>query len=214
MDISNENGLKPRKPWYKKWWVITLLAVVGLIMLNPSSDKKSVTINQQPTPTQTPNEAKTEPVSIENTSSNMLLAEPKALDYKIVHEISNKRYDGGKNYFVLIEKVDLSTKNFKVEIRQIVDEIVKSKGEKISIEFVNDRNVLDLIYESHYGKNTLGRILTKEELEKIGLAEVASFDGKLDTGLYQNTLSFFPGIFKDNPTVGEYVETVEYNPNK
>ncbi len=51
-------------------------------------------------------------------------------------------------------------------------------------------------------------------MEKIGLALVAIFDGQLETASCLNSLSFFPGTFTDNPTVGKYVEEIEYNPEK
>ncbi|PIS33008.1 MAG: hypothetical protein COT39_00840, partial [Parcubacteria group bacterium CG08_land_8_20_14_0_20_48_21] len=92
--------------------------------------------------------------------------------------------------------------------------IVKTKGGKIWIDFVNNRETLDLIYKSHYGSNTLGRVLTKAEMDKVGESLVAQFSGQLETDIYLNTLSFFPGTFTDNPKVGKYVETIEYNPNK
>lgn len=138
----------------------------------------------------------------------------KKLDYQIVYEISNNRYDGGKNFYVLVDKIDLQTADFKNEIKKMVDEVVRQKGQKISIDFINDRAVLDLIHSSHYGKNTLGRILTKAETDKVGDALVAQFSGQLEANIYLNTLSFFPGTFTDNPRVGKYVETIEYNPSK
>lgn len=134
--------------------------------------------------------------------------------YEIVYTLRGNRYDGGVSYFVLVSDIDLSSDSFKQEIKRMVDGIVKQKGRKISIDFVNDREILDLIYKSHYGENSLGRVLTKSEMESVGLHLVARFDGELDTALYTNSLDFFPSTFRDNPTVGTYVESIEYNPKK
>lgn len=141
-------------------------------------------------------------------------AKEKRPEHQIVYELDGKRYDGGKNFYVLTENVDVSTDVFKADIKSAVDEIVKAKGQKISIDFVNDRSALDLIYKSHYGNSTLGRTLTKAESDMIGVSLVAQFSGLLETDLYPNTLSFFPGAFTDHPTVGRYVETTEYNPGE
>ena len=73
----------------------------------------------------------------------------------------------------------------------MVDEIVKTKGEKISIYFVNNKDTLDLIYKSYYGNNTLGRILTKTEMDRVAEDLIAEFSGQLKTDIYLNTLSFF-----------------------
>jgi hypothetical protein len=134
--------------------------------------------------------------------------------YEIVYEIKNKRYDGGANYYVLISPTDLTNDNFKNDVKNIVNQIVKEKGLKISIDFVDDKQVLDLEYKSHYGVNTLGRILTKQETDQLGLHLIATFSGELKTGAYLNEIMFFPATFKDNPKVGKYVESFEFNPNK
>lgn len=210
---------KTQKPWYKKWWAITLFVFFGLIVIGSLADNDNST-NQPNTPTpqkqEEQAEVKNEPITqeSENKESVQINEEAKKLDYQIVYEVSDKRYDGGKNFYVLSDKIDLSTADFKNDVKEMVDEIVKNKGGKISIDFVNNKETLDLIYKSHYGNNTLGRILTKAEMDKVGESLVAQFSGQLETDIYLNTLSFFPGTFTDNPKVGKYVETIEYNPNK
>ena len=71
---------------------------------------------------------------------------------------------------------------------------------------------MDLFYRSHYGKNELGRILTKNETNKLGSSLIASFSGELNSYHYYNTLDFFPGSVDDNSELFKYVESVEYNP--
>lgn len=210
---------KNSKPWYKKWWAITLFIFFGLIIIGSlANNDNSTNPPNTPTPQQEEKQAevKNEPITqeSENKESVQINEEIKKLDYQIVYELSDIRYDGGKNLYVLVDKIDLSNADFKNDIRKMVDEIVKIKGGKISIDFINNKEVLDLIYKSHYGNNTLGRILTKAEMDKIGNSNVAQFSGQLETDIYLNTLSFFPGTFTDNQKVGKYVETIEYNPNK
>jgi hypothetical protein len=41
---------------------------------------------------------------------------------------------------------------------------------------------------------------------------VAAYSGQLETGIYANSLMFFPAAFTSNDQVGNYVETVEFNP--
>jgi hypothetical protein len=134
------------------------------------------------------------------------------LDYQIIYELNDHRADGGKSLFVFINKVDLSSSNFKDAIKLTIDDIVKKKGRNISIDFINNRQVLDLFYRSHYGKNELGRILTKSEDSKLGSSLIASFSGEFKNYLYYNTLDFFPGNVDDDSTLSKYVESVEYNP--
>jgi uncharacterized membrane protein YqjE len=181
--------------------VLAILIIIGIVK-NPTTN---TSISQQ----QTKHVVKDTPIV-----KKQEVKEVKKLDYQIVYEIGNLRYDGGKNFYVLVNKVDLSNADFKDSIKKTVDEIVKLKGDKISIDFANDKEILDLFYKSHYGNNMLGRILTKEELSKIGNALIADFSGQLQTADYLNSLYFFPSTFTDNPKVGKYVETLEYNPNK
>lgn len=135
------------------------------------------------------------------------------ISYKIVHE-TFIRYDGAPSYFVLIDKVDISNDKFMLEIKGIINKITKEKVKKISIDFLDDKNALDLMYKSHYGANTLGRPLTKKELKTLERHNIASFAGELENNLYTNTLMFFPSAFKDAPEVGKYVKSEEFNPNK
>ena len=134
------------------------------------------------------------------------------LDYHIIYELNGKRRDG-ICYFVLINKINLSNDDFKDEIKLAIDEIVKKKGSKIDIDFLNDRKTLDLFYKSHYGSGQLDRILTKNEMANVGLSLVATFYGEKDLMQYYNTLDFFGCSPKDNPKVGKYVGEFEYNPN-
>ncbi len=139
--------------------------------------------------------------------------EIKLSKYEISYEV-DKYHDGVISYFVLIDPVNLSNDNFKNDVKNIVNKIVKEKGSKIFIDFVDNKDVLDLEYKSHYGSNTLGRILTKDEIDKLGLHLIASFAGEFKSGSYLNSLSFFPATFTDNPKVGKYIENIEFNPNK
>lgn len=138
------------------------------------------------------------------------------LSYKIIHEHHSIRVDGGISYFVFVSGVDLSNDAFKARIKSTVDDITAKKGKKISIEFFNNQDVLELYYNSPYvtGKipNSPDEDLSKKEHAKINSSLVASFDGQLSTGLYLNTLYFFPSAFDETPKIGKYVEEIEYDP--
>ncbi len=189
------------------WTSGAVLFFLALLFgLNPGSDTAPAPSFQQ--------EAAAEIEQDAVTDQQEEVSQEQVPEYQIVYELSDKRYDGGKSFYILVASIDLSTDHFKNDIKNAVDEIVKSKGRKISIDFVNDRSTLDLIYKSHYGNNTLGRTLTNDEMNDIGNALVARFDGQLDSALYLNSIDFFPGTSSDNPGVGKYVETIEYDPGE
>ena len=133
--------------------------------------------------------------------------------YKIIYE-EFIRVDGAPSYFVLLDKVDISNEKFMLEIKGVINKITTEKGKKINIEFLDDKNLLDLMHKSHYGANTLGRALTAKEREKLARHNIASFSGELANMPYTNTLSFFPSAFADTPEIGKYVKSEEFNPNK
>lgn len=139
--------------------------------------------------------------------------ERKTLNYEIIHQVRGQRYDGGVILYVLVDGINLSNDSFKKEVKKLIDEIVRTKGNKISIEFHSNREALDLSY-SEYGNNSLGRILTPYEIDKIGETYFAAFSGELEIEVFLNTIYFFPGAFTDNAKVGKYVGYIEYNPNK
>ncbi|MEC5395908.1 hypothetical protein [Bergeyella sp. RCAD1439] len=133
------------------------------------------------------------------------------IKYEILHE-TIKRYDKAPSYFVLIDEVNLSNDKFKEDIKNLINKIVTEKGAKISIDILDNKNALELFYKSHYGANTLGRILNKSELAQLEKHSVASFSGELETDMYPNTLYFFPSASKSTAKVGKFVEIIEYNP--
>ncbi len=207
-------------------------AIVGVIILAifiyggnksenkqaPNQEKVAVENKQSQQPTEekiVTQETKTEAPQI-NTIENSQPKQPeiKIPKYEIVHEVSGKRYDGGINYIILVDPVNIKNDIFKEDIKNITKQLVKDKGSKISIDILDDKKTLELYNESHYGKGTLDRILTKQEMDMVGLHLVASFSGQLETMIYPNSLAFFPGTFTDNPKVGKYVQTIEFNPSQ
>lgn len=135
-----------------------------------------------------------------------------AYQYKIVYELSGIRLDGGNNYYVLIDPVDLNNDSFKDKIKSTIKKIIYEKdGNKISIDILDNSEILELYYKSHYGANTLGRVLNKNETDQLAVHLIASYSGDLSTMLYRNQLDFFPSAPKDNVKVGQYIKTLDFN---
>ena len=137
--------------------------------------------------------------------------EVKIPKYEVAHEVTQQRYDKGVVYYILINPIDLSSSTFKDGIKSIVKKMVEEKGGKISIHVYDKKTALETGYKQ-YGDMSLDRPLTKQENDEASIHNVGIFSGELKTGAYLNTLMFFPATFTDNPKVGKYVETVEFNP--
>jgi hypothetical protein len=215
------------KNWSTKTRVLTgsvLLIFLTILLVNIASeddknkqtDKPSAEKTETRTDTQE-NQQVTEPsknTPVAETAETPKRQEIKVPEYEIVYEIKGKRYDGGVNYIILIDPIKAQSDSFREDVKSIIKKIVQDKGSKISVDILDDKNTLELYNESHYGNGTLDRILTKQEMDRVGLHLVTSFSGELKTNLYMNTLSFFPGTFTDNPRVGKYVGTIEFNPQQ
>lgn len=208
-----------KKSWYKKWWVITIAVflVLSAIIGSSEEDKDKTQETSKPAEqmaTQSQESEVTDEKSeqVDQPQVSDVQPEIKLPKYEIAYQVEGKRYDGGINYYVLIDPVDLTNDSFKNDIKNITRQIVKDKGSKISVDFVDNKSVLDLEYKSHYGSNTLGRILTKAEMDELGQHLVAAFSGELAADEYPNSLLFFPSAFKDTPRVGKYVDHMEFNP--
>ena len=141
-----------------------------------------------------------------------VLESVKLPNYEILKEITI-RYDEGKSYFVLIDEVDLTSVKFITDVKMVIDKIIREKEGKISIEILDNREALELMYKSNYGQNSLGRILNKSELKQLEKHLIASFSGELETMPNPNTLDIFPSSQKINPQTGKYKKSFEYNPN-
>lgn len=109
--------------------------------------------------------------------------------YSIIHEALGIRYDGGKNYFVLLNPVNLQNDSFKNDIKQVIKEIVKQKGGEILIDFFDDQSVL----EKYYNYRT--KLTIKVESKTEERHHIASFVDQLKTDPFFNGL-FLPWTFK------------------
>lgn len=190
--------------------IFGVIIISSIALFNLTTDVKKV-------------ESKPEPVKLSSNTTEVkkvvdepnvkTVEEVKFPKYQIVHELANVRYDGGKNYYVLMEPADLKTDSFKEDVKKIVKKIVSEKGGKISIEIHDKKESLTVSYKQ-YDDKTLGRVRTKAEGEELALHYIASYSGQLEVDTYLNTLYFFPGAFADTPKVGKYVETIEFDATK
>jgi hypothetical protein len=145
-----------------------------------------------------------------NTEDDVNNVEHPSIGYEIIYTLSDKRFDKGINYYVLLDPVDLANSTFQDEIKLIVDELVRLNGDKVSIDFYDNREVLELDYKL-YGDLSLERNTTEDENELLARHHIAGFSGDLSTGLFLNTLYFFPNTDSSHPEVGSFVTTIEYN---
>lgn len=196
------------------------LAIIGIIFSDKSNSlgtenaTNSLKTTREATDTE-PNTTDTTTIPTEVTTekreeeaSNNQISEPK---YQMIYSI-DKRYDGGTSYYILIDPVDLTNTGFMDDVKYIINKFVNEYGGKISIEIFDDRNVLELQYKL-YGDLSLGRPLTNNEYQHAAIHYIAGFSGELETGLYLNSLYFFPSADSTNtPEVGKYITTIEYNP--
>jgi hypothetical protein len=144
----------------------------------------------------------------ENAAINQSNQSKQTPEYEIIYSLSNKRYDGGKNYYVLIDPIDLNDKDFKDAIKFLVIDMIDKYGTKISIEIHDNIDSLNISYKE-YGDLSLNRPTTNQENELMSLHHIAAFQGELETGLYLNTLSYFPSSGLGTE-VDKYAETIEF----
>lgn len=155
---------------------------------------------------------KTEENTTEQEPATAQKEEP-LIKYEIQEDLTTVvRYDKAPSYFVLIDKVNLKNDSFVTEIERVINKIVSEKGGKINIDFFDDKKALELYYNSNYGIN-IGKLLNKSENNLLAQHSIASFSGENSADMHYNTLYIFPSASKDNPNVGKYVKTKEFNPN-
>lgn len=144
------------------------------------------------------------------SSSSPQSAEVIKKDYDLMYS-ARTRFDGAQTYYILVPEQDLSNANFKKEIEKIIRDFVAEKGSKLSIEIHDNINSLEISYQQ-YGTKTLNRLRTAQEDKMQSRHYIASFSGELSSGIYYNTLYWFPGAFNNTPETGSYVDIIEFNP--
>ena len=155
---------------------------------------------------------KTEENTTEQEPATAQKEEP-LIKYEIQEDLTTViRYDKAPSYFVLIDKINLKNDSFVNEIERVINKIVSEKGGKITIDFFDDKKALELYYNSNYGIN-IGKLLNKSENNLLAQHSIAFFSGENSSDMHYNTLYIFPAASKDNPNVGKYVKTKEFNPN-
>lgn len=68
------------------------------------------------------------------------------IEYEIICTLKD-RYDGDITYHVLIDPIDLSSNDFKDDIKEIIRRAVGERGRKISIEIFDKRDSLQNDYD-------------------------------------------------------------------
>jgi hypothetical protein len=118
--------------------------------------------------------------------------------------------DNGRTHvYVLLKPIAPSEKKFQADIKAIINILVSQCESKTSIEFYDDRDLLDVAY--HY--KTRNEPTPLRYNSRFTRHLVAMFDGELSNFTYPNSISFFPAAnTKDSPRLAPYISTIEYNP--
>ncbi len=133
-----------------------------------------------------------------------------ALKYKIIYEDTKIRFDQCKTYFVLIDPVNLKNDHFKKGIIETVRVLAKQKGRQISIEFFDDRKVMQKyikIRQVHF----TGEPPQPETVSEVR-HHIARFEDYIGMGTW---LSFYPTLIENNNDYylfGKYHDFYTYNP--
>jgi hypothetical protein len=131
------------------------------------------------------------------------------VSYQIVNE-THSRYDGAPTEYVLINPVNLSTTQFKNDVRSGLRDIVRKNGGKISVEIHESAGSLAVSYRQH-GDMSLGRTRTSAEDDIEARHFVGAYDGELAPAPSPHDLQWFPAAFTSTPGVGPYVGNEEYD---
>lgn len=123
------------------------------------------------------------------------------MPYEKIYTVKAKRFDKGTNLYVLIEPRDYNKDNAKEDVKAIINKLVKEYGAKTSIDFFDDKKALEI----HYQKWVTGKLNNPTQADNKLLDEhyIAGFSGDLSTGVYKNSLFYFPT---------KNAKTIEYNP--
>ncbi|WP_342433238.1 hypothetical protein [Neobacillus sp. FSL H8-0543] len=191
MEYVDNNSIKDADK--SKEWLLSAQSSLQSVITNLEALKIELNASAEEKP---PAESK------EKTDGNV--------EYDIVYSYK-QRADGGISYYVLIDPVDIKSASFNDKVKQIIEKLVEEKGKKISVEIFDDEKALELTYKQ-YGDLSLDRPLNESENNLKAIHYIAAYSGDLKTGLFLNTLYYFPSAFSDTAQVGKYVETLEFNP--
>ncbi|OBB33578.1 hypothetical protein A5792_10675 [Mycolicibacterium peregrinum] len=115
--------------------------------------------------------------------------------YSVVKETST-RYDNRPTYLVVIAPVSPDTDTFKQDVKGVVQDLASKNGPDFSTSIFDDQSVA----------------VAESTDDRRARHLIAMYSGGLSTALYPYSISWFPASFTDTPTVGQWVDTEEWNP--
>lgn len=195
--------------WLKKHKIITAIVAVILLIAIFSSDSSTNKQSQTQQPaetTQTKNETK--------AAEQPQVPKPK---YESIGLSTSERFDKAETIYVVVDPIDTSNDSLKQTMKNIVSDIAKTKNFKEFTVYIYDNKA---IATREYNKELPnGAADARAKSDERGQHLVAMYSGGIDletakksTADNAYSISFYPGAFKDTPTVGKYVGTEQFKP--
>lgn len=177
--------------------ILSLLTILVLISVIGVSCKKGKPVVVNPdNPPATEDQAEPPP-----TYPEIEIIPP----FEIIHTTNQERGDLNETLYVLIPAIDLTTKDYLTQVKNLIKKLVvyDKRSEHISILVFDDRASLEKIFLD--GKMT--------DLN-IPVHYIARYDGNVEGHTYQFNLIMFPFAPESNPFVKSLNEEIEFDPFK
>jgi hypothetical protein len=138
------------------------------------------------------------------------------IPYKIVYTLNNVRSDKKPYYLILINPIDLSSNDFKMDVAGVFDDIRVKNGEEISIEIFDDEQALELFSRSNYlGINYELDLDNSKDYKLVAIHTIAQYTGVAFKNMRgesegsQISVDFFPVANKNVKEVARYIDHLD-----
>jgi len=176
---------QPSNPWYKKWWVITLLAIFGLIIIGSLLNKDEV-----------------------NTTDNNA---PSVVEKKVIQEEPQK-YDLSSINYKIIETKDVSmatANRFSISVvitnNPATETQIKAVSEKVVEDYKNKADAVSILF--YFEESQVGSAYTLAKSDWAPEGDWSKADLKTNQKLVYN----FKDIVGEKRTDGPTAEEREIN---
>jgi hypothetical protein len=188
-------------------FAIVLALLVATLPSSPATDQESDTASSASSSQSSGLDTATQ---IDTEATTSIASDLKS--FEVVAADSSLRDDDGYYVYVLIPLIDLAKNDYQARVENVIREVAKKYGDKITVEIFDDKEALALQFKIWVTKEVLEAAVTPEQHDLLERHQIASYEGGLDSNPSTNSIILFPNSTNEVTGVSALSRHYEFKP--